>query len=518
MPDPKQLHSFLKRTQTWLQKSMDEGDQEGTDYYEGLMDRGGDLAERLAGKATATGQPQHQPLGMTGLGNTTAPQGPADSPGSPYAQTNYQDPASAGNTGFPPLGRVGMVSQQQRDPSNPFNVPSGEQQAQQTPTNSPVLQARQAPPQGDPSMQQDVLQLNQQSGGLTVDLEQETAPNPYLKPAQQKVTPEQSRAMFDMMEGGSVPPGKPQEQVGSVQKWTDAITGGLSEEREKLLTPPIPFLTDRERRDAMRSAASGVSKVGDFLNPQVAKGAPYNAAINKQMKRVQAELDASKKVTVPGGGSVVGTAEGEIPGSTSGEPETMPSRYEIDHSFRDRISQMGVSGMSQEQQTKNTAEFDRKAEFERRVREEYGDKPSALMEIIGLLLGGARGLEAMGRKKAAYQQGRAAIGKEMRTAQHQKGQNDIRLQLQQMRDKVDEKIAFGSLRSKAVNARMLPHLSRAKSISGEIQRIQGQIPAPEPNDPRLLQLRKQMAEEYDEAIRIEAAANSGILPLDNARE
>lgn len=403
MPDLERIRDFLGRTQKWLQKSMDSGDQQGSSYFEGLMDRGGQLAERAMQQRTA---------------NSYAPVHTGD--GSAYPR-----PA-------PPLGRVMMDSVQQGryNPDEQYNVQSQEPPTSPAQAVTPPTPAVQMPPQqyttsgqplgpqvqGMPKNPFDVTSINQ-GDKIMMDLNQEVTGKgdsvsdwlfgegkfqgqPYKTP---------DAGNLNKIEG----PANKAEPKSFAQSWMNME--GLSTDNWAG-NDPAPF--------------SKLPKPGDVAAKIVEQG--LNPS--KPTKVVNAPPPVSKP--------------GELPiRDISGEPEVMPSKYEADPSFRERIDMMGS--------VKKTATDPFEKEFLTRVERELGKKPSFFtFETLAMLLlmGAPRAYQNFQNQKQQYATGKRDIAKEMRGEMNRTKSNDYRLQKDQLDRELQYKKIAAQYQTGAVKA------------------------------------------------------------------
>ena len=420
MPDLQKLHSFLGRTNSFLQQALQSGDRQQVEYYERLLDRANSLGERV----------------INGGGVASGPS---------------------------PITVAGPQEQPQS-------------QAQPAQTQSPGL----APPSTQGQSLVDLKSLNGQSPStkLQLDLDQE------LKPVTSPFTGQQANPIQKAMD--QYPTAKPAPYSGptSANPYATPSSSGSSPQFNSMM------YTDGLQTSGSGQGMSPTSALGatDWLKPgqpgPLAKmGGPYWEVLGEPKPTTEVTpIEPEQAVVEP---------------SIGGEPETMPSRFEIDPELRARYD--NVQGLSQEQQAANTAEFVRKAEFEKRVKEEHGEKPSFLMQLLGMLLGGLRGVGDVRQDKARYMAGRASVGKEMRGEVAARQAMDYRSKKDSLNRELEQRKAMGVLLPKAIRAQQEPLLQRARSLSGQIQAIERGV---NPDQARIMTIQQEMEKLIDEADRI----------------
>lgn len=494
MPNPKDLHGFLGRTQKWLQKAMDEGDEQSVNYYERLMDRGGALAERMAQQQQQ--QSQEPALSMSG-----------------YMPVKAEEGTSPFNGGFPQLGRVMGVNQQQSqyNPDVMYNVPSGNGGGQQPQQQAP--QQAVTPPQAGaepvPMFSfKDLAEMNGNGGAdpkLKMDLNKPVVPNPFA-PAK---SPEDTYfGQFPKKPSGNLSvkgssPAAPEPSSAALPPF--ARPGAM-------LSPNSPTGSDAE-----------FEALGNWFKELQGEANARMAGEKPDLSDIPVDPKTGKPVTFteeqlkPGGVQPPATAADPgasvEPGVKAGDTSQL-TKFDKDWAFRKRINDMSNYGLSADRQAANTAEFDRKAEMEKRIKEEYGDKPSVLMEIAGLLLGGARGLDAMSRKKAAYMQGRAAIGREMRNEKAMAQKQMLQYGRQKVEDEVARQKMFYATLSDAAKLEMRPHLAEIDRIGAQLTSLTNN-PATKEDDPRIFKLQQALQEALDRAKQVTGQYYGQVIPQAN---
>lgn len=518
MPDPKQLLSFLGRTQTWLQRAIDEGDQEGVNYYERLMDRGDEVAKRLLAQPPAIATSPQQPV-EAGPGSGDQRPGP----GRMMQLSEYgQAPYNSGNIHSQPLAINPNVAPQEQQVPQPPQSP-----AQAVPPPQPNVSTPQGRlPQGTwqdvvtkPFV--DLASINSPAKSLEVDLTNELkSPATGIPPRASGIGSEvgSSAKQLDMAKNFFSDPGKSGQAFGAMMGGQVPLTSPQSSNPEDsfmfkplwgdsnlLMTPKeqaslVGGLTENrwfKKGDKPGQNAPGyVPGTGD--NPRDAKGRLINAV--------------PVGLTGPTGDSS-DSPPSHDPASAEQLRAKDGGRYENDPSFKQRIDMMG--------EVKKVAKDPFEQEFLKRVERELGQKPSFFnFETLAMLLlmGAPRAYQNFKSKEAFYNQGKLGIAKEMRAEGRDKTRVDNRLEVERMRGELQTKLAHFALRPKMVNDKMAPHLQEAKSISGQIQAIERQIPAPEPGDARILQLQQRMAAALEAAAAVEQELYKGFLPPSGAKQ
>lgn len=403
MPDLRRLQDFLGRTQKHLQFAMDNGDEDGTNQYEGFMDRANALAERALGQGG-----QSQPMMADGPQDGTTPQ-----------KNSYS--------------------------SNDF-------------LNTPAL--------------------NDPSGKLKIDLSQEVT-DPFKK----AVNPIQGA----MDRYGAQPAGSQLnilKSLGQSQGQAEAppftsfmsnmFQGAPSPEQQRQANP----MPEAPQFDPAAYGKSLMPDIGGTTKPGAAHtqwGYPVGDPLPSGSSPKLIPSAPTPKLDQ--------AYEGQ-------EPAVMPGKYESDPTFRNRIDSMGqIAG------TKNYAKSPQELEFLDRVEREVGSKPSffTLENIAMLLLMGApRAYQNFQNDKKNYQQGVAGVAKGMRAETATQGAQAFRSQQNDLNRKVEERKAMATFLPHLAREKAAGAMAKVKALSGEIQRVQGQIPPPAENDPRILKLKQEI--------------------------
>ena len=417
MPDPKRLHSFLGRTQNWLQRSMDEGDQDATNYYEMLMDRGSQVAERMLQQQTAM-----TPSGQMPVEAGQGTQGPGQ--------------------GFPQLGRV----QQYTPPQEQFV--QGNQHAplainpqvsppqQAAPPQAPVSPAQASPP---PAMMKswqdtatqpfvDLASINSPTKGLQLDLQQEVR-------GTQATPPQFGNFMGGGMNKSLVPNTQPApaKDSGFMNPWTRMSGDDYS-------------------------GFGSMTKPGGALSPL--------PSLTKEQLMPQAKLPQMK--TPPPSAEVDAVYEG--PREVINPEQSQLTKYDTDLEFKKRIDMMG--------QVKQVAKDPFEQEFLKRVERELGKKPSFFtFETLAMLLlmGAPRAYQNFQNQKQSYATGKRDIAKEMR-GELTKGKIDnYRSEKDRLDRELEAKKIAATYQTGAVKAALDRHSLEYERLGKEIGTIMSNI-------------------------------------------
>lgn len=451
MPDLQKLYSFLDRTNKHLQFALQNGDKAGVDMYEQMLDRANRVGERalkVSGHMPESVDNQ-QPMPFGDQPATPAP------PKNPYAGAEFATGPEGDGTPPQQSAQVGGLPQ-----INTSGKPAG---------NSLV----------------DLKSLNG-SDKLIMDLDQEVKPvtSPFQKP---QGTMDKLINKFPSVSSNLEPSASTELEH---TNYKDIVSGPRRSVVGNTAPEELPygFSVGNIPSQEPKGYFSLVPGNEDFLrlvdNPKY-KSEEVNAPPSKP------DVDQTK----PGMQSTADVASPEQ--TIGGEPEQMPSRYDIDPSFRAKWD--SVTGMSAEDQAKHAAEFDRNKEFERRVEQEYGKKPSFIEGLLMTLVGGMRGLDAYREKNAAYMHGRASTGREMRGEVMAGRKMDYQQKKDSLNRELEQRKAMSVLLPKAIRDQQEPVLQKARALSGQIQAIERSI---NPDPQRIQQIQAEMEALIQEADRI----------------
>lgn len=427
MPDPQKLLTFMQRAQEHLQSAMDNKDPNATKMYQDMLRRSNAVGERML---SVTG---HFPVVAGGNQPT------------PY--NNYPTSQPSNDEWFMAGDEPAQNNSASATPSAASTPP--QQAATQSPQTNQSGQV-----QGTPLF--NLQDLNK--GGvdkLTLDLEQEI------------------RSPF------AAGPNNPVDSV--IQRYPTA--------------KPAPY-TGPTSANVYAPSATPSMAAPSFNSMAYTEGLPTTEGATPQIPDALKILMSTEKV--PGGllFDVPGVnAPGQVPGTgfkpeaekppmkeppMQEEPSSMPSEWEINPSLRGHFDK--VKGWSEADHAKNKAAFEENAEFERRVEREYGKKPSFVENLLAILLGGLRGGQMHSQKIAQYQQGRGAIGREMRS--EARGQQAMVYKAE--KDKMDRALEMQKMSSmflpRAAQVAMKPHIVNAERINARIDSII-RNPAYDPSKP-----------------------------------